>query len=96
MIADVGRTVCNLMAPNGEIYAFFNSVIETKSNAEFYGAYEAASKYKIVFSETEKFSTSPTFILPHLLKISRGDRKKKAAFPCEVILSPFCAFSYFS
>ena len=54
MIADVGRTVCNLMAPNGEIYAFFNSVIETKSNAEFYGAYEAASKYKIVFSETEK------------------------------------------
>lgn len=54
MIADIGRTVCNLTSPSGDIYAFFNSEIINKSKVNYYETQIAQSKYRIEFSEIER------------------------------------------
>lgn len=54
MTADVGRTSCNLSAPNGDVYAFFNTVIDNKQDVNFFENSASPAKYRIVYGEVEK------------------------------------------
>ena len=54
MIADVGRNSCNLSAPNGEVFAFYNSVIDNKQDIVYYENSVTYPKYRIVYGEVEK------------------------------------------
>lgn len=54
MIADIGRTIVNLTAPNGEVFAFFNSEIANKADINYFEKHIAKSEYRITYSETEK------------------------------------------
>lgn len=56
MIADIGRNACVLTAPNGEVFALFNSVIENKETVSYFTPGYEFSKYKLVYGEIEKRS----------------------------------------
>lgn len=54
MIADVGRTVCSISAPDGDIFYFFNAEIENKATINYFEKNSDNVKYKLVYSDMEK------------------------------------------
>ena len=97
MIADVGRTACVLTAPNGEVFAFFNSVISNKDTVSFFAPGYEFSKYRLVYGEVEKRSEFRALhysrflsngVLSPLPRVVPFDKEGAVANDSSIIVSP--------
>lgn len=52
MIADIGRNPCVMSAPNGQVFAFYNSTIINKDTISYIDG--GFTKYQLIFGEAEK------------------------------------------
>ncbi len=56
MIADIGRNPCLLTAPNGDCFAFFNSVLTLTGDVSYFAAGYGPARYRLELSAVEKRS----------------------------------------